>query len=423
MSVTSLDTPFIEGGLHSTYYFNGRILSREDLQRDWDAERAIHERLGMALGEGIVRGFEVEAKVIGGDSIGNPVVTVSPGLALNRLGQAVALDRPVDVSLRKPTAIQSTGTSLAGSFNDCAPPEETVYVQGRGVYLLAVAPAQVKQGLALVSGLGNGTATCNVKEVVQGVQFRLLQVTGITAAELTDEAHLRNVVAYKFFFAAGVGTGAVRDPFGTAPAAPALTDSPLTDCDVPLAVLHWTTTGGLRWVDLWSVRRRVAPRTDGLLPGAPGAAVGEAMVMQFREQVTTMRAAGANLASVAASEVFAFLPPAGIVPITGVPGAVGFDLPTFFSGQAHRKPALIEGSLVASLFRDAASYAPIAAGNHELVWLYLVRENQQAVLTSNPPQPYLVFTSGDVPYQGNARFDLGKWGYASYAVGAPGGAP
>src|SRR5690348_6839946 len=99
MSVTRLDTAFLDGGLRSTNYFNGRILSREDMQRDSDAHRALHQRLGLALGDGIVTGFEVEAKSIGGSSITNPVVTVRPGLAINRLGQTLALDRGVDVAL------------------------------------------------------------------------------------------------------------------------------------------------------------------------------------------------------------------------------------------------------------------------------------------------------------------------------------
>jgi hypothetical protein len=416
MSVTSLDMPFIEGGLRTTHYFNGRILSREDLQRDWDAQRAIHERLGMALGEGIVRGFEVAAKVIGGGSVADPVVTVSPGLALNRLGQTVALDRPVDVALKKPTAIQSSGTSLSGSFNDCAPPEETVYVAGSGVYLLAVAPAQVKQGLALVSGLGNGTATCNVKEVVHGVQFRLLEVTGLSAAELNKEAeaHLRNVVAYKFFFAAGIGTGATRDPFGVAPAAPALTDSPLTDCEVPLAVLHWTTTEGLRWVDLWSVRRRVAPRADGLLPGAAGAAVGEAMLMQFSDQVRELWSSGGL--SAPASKTFQWLPPAGMVPVSLSEPLPSSGPPAFFGGLMTRGPLFMEGADVPAFLPLATSFPPIAVGDPELVWLYLVRENRQPTPGQAPAQPYLVFAQGRMPCLAFPRFDVSRWDYANFAL-------
>lgn len=415
MSVTSLDTPYLDGGIHVTNFFNGRILSREDMKREQDAERAIHERLGGALGDGIARGFEVEAKSIGGSSIVEPVVTVHKGLAINRGGQTVALDRDVDVALRKSTAPQSTGTALAGSFDDCAPQENTVYVAGSGVYLLTVAPAQVKQGLALVSGLGNGSASCNIKEVVEGVQFRLFQVTALSSAELADEAHLRNVAAYKFFLAAGGNLA--RDPFGAATTVPSLTDVPLTDCDVPLALLHWTDVGGLRWVDLWSVRRRLALSAGDdawLLPDPQQPAAGEARLHQFLEQVQSMRALGTL--SARASDTFRWLPPVGLLPLGALLDSTGFDSANFFSGFTTRGPMFIEGVRVPPLLRLARSFPPIRVGDPELVWLYLVHENRQPAPGLPPAQPYLVFALGRVPCQVVPRFDVSHWDYANYAL-------
>src|SRR5689334_7951386 len=137
MSATRLDTPFLDGGIRSTNFFNGRLLSREDMHREQAAERAIHERLGRALGAGVVHGFEVTAQAIGGSSITDPVVTVRAGLAVNRHGQTVALDRDVDVSLLKPATAPAAATPGAGAFGACKPAEEGVYVTGTGVYLLA----------------------------------------------------------------------------------------------------------------------------------------------------------------------------------------------------------------------------------------------------------------------------------------------
>ena len=416
MSVTRLDTPFLDGGLHATNFFNGRILSREDMQREQGAERAIHERLGLALGDGVARGFEVEAKAIGGSSIAEPVVTVHAGLAINRLGQTIALDRDVDVSLRKPTAPQSSGTTLAGSFDACDPREEAVYVVGSGVYLLTVAPAQVKQGLALVSGLNNGTSSCNVKELVEGVQFRLFQVTELSEAELADEAHLRNVAAYKFFFAAGIGTNAARDPFGSPAAARSLTDAPLTDCDVPLALLQWTNLGGLRWVDTWAVRRRVALPGDGasLLPDPRLAVAGEAMLHQFHEQVQSMHIAGTL--STRASDTFRWLPPAGLLPVSLTEPLLSSSPPSFFAGFTTRGPLFMEGAGLPELLRLAVSLAPIAVGNPEVVWLYLVRENRQPVPGAPATQPYVVFALGRLPCQVVPRFDVSHWDHANFAL-------
>lgn len=416
MSVTRLDTPFLDGGIRSTNFFNGRLLSREDMQREQDAERAVHERLGRALDAGIVRGFEVEARSIGGNSVTDPVVTVHAGLAVNRHGQTVALDRNVDVSLLKPAAAPTNGTTPIGGFASCVPPENAIYIVGTGVYLLSAAPASQTQGLAVVSGLGNTGAACSVaKEVVEGVQFRLFQVK-LTAAELLDDAHLRNVAAYKFF--AADSAGAVRDPFGLAASVLALTDPPLTDCDVPLALFQWTTTGGLRWVDLWSVRRRLAqiPGTDAwpVFPDARQDALGEAMLRQFQQHLGALR--DVNALPVRASDAFRWLPPAGLVPVGGIAGAIGVDAANFFDGFTTRGPMFIEGARVSALLRLATRFPPIRAGDPELLWLYLVRENRQPQGGVVPKQPYLIFALGRLPCQVVPRFDVSHWDFANYAL-------
>jgi len=418
MSVTRLDTPFLDGGIRSTNFFNGRLLSREDLQREQDAERAVHERLGRALGAGIVRGFEVEARSIGANSVTDPVVTVHAGLAVNRHGQTVALDRDVDVSLLKPTTAPTNGTALAGGFATCLPLDNTVYVVGTGVYLLSAAPASQKQGLAVVSGLNNTGASCNAKEVVEGVQFRLFQVK-LTAAELVDDAHLRNVVAYKFFAADGADVDAVRDPFGIAAPAVTLTDPPLTDCDVPLALFQWTATGGLRWVDLWSVQRPLTEpplEASWLVGGQRRAELGMAMLRQFRDQVRDLPKSGSPLLVV---DNFARLPPVGLLPLDG-PLGVGFFSRRSTQGLAVpltvRGPAYIEGARVERLLEGGACYPPIDPLNGELLWLYFVRENRNGPLGSPMPAPYLIFASGHIPYAADARFDVAKWSFANYSL-------
>lgn len=419
MSVTRLETPFLEGGIRSTHFFNGRILSREDLQREQEAERAWHERLGRALGAGVASGLEVVARSIGGSSVTDPVVTVRAGLALNGRGQALALDRDVDLSLLPPTATpESGGAAAAGGFAICAPPDEGVYLTGSGVYLLAMAPAQAKQGLAVVSGLGNGGATCNAKERVEGVLFRLVQLKGLSSAELADEARLRNVAAYKFFFAAGASLAGVRDPFGRRAPTPGLTDPALTDCEVPLALLHWTALGGLRWVDLWSVRRQLTRSTGmGPLPvdGDPQVdALEQARSFQFQEHLQSLRVSAAP--PVRASDAFRWLPPVGLLPLGGLPGALGFDGAAFFTGFTTRGPLFIEGARVRPLLRLGASFPPITVGDPELVWLYLVRENRQPEDGVVPTQPYLIFALGRTPCQIVPRFDVSHWDYAHYAL-------
>lgn len=414
MSVTNLDTPVLDGGIHVTNFFNGRILSREDMKREQDATRAVDWRLGQSIGDGIAYGFEVTANSIGGSSIANPIVTVSAGLAINRCGQTVALSGDIQVSLLKPST--PVDAPVTTTFGDCAPPEEGVFVAGSGVYLLTVAPASVKQGLALVSGLGNGGSSCNIKEVVEGVQFRLFQVTALSAAELADEARLRNVAAWKFFLAEGADNAAVRDPFGASPAAAAsLTDTPPGDDDIPLGLLHWTDAGGLRWVDQWPVRRRLAMAADAfLLPGARQAALGEAVLRQFYDQVQSMRSSGVLTAL--APDTFRFMPPVGLLPLGGIAGTTGFDSTSFFASFTTRGPLFIEGARVPPLLRLASTYPPITVGDPELVWLYLVRENRQPATGVPAAQPYLIFALGRLPCQVVPRFDVSHWDYANIAL-------
>jgi hypothetical protein len=435
MSATPLDTPFLDGALRSTNYFNGRILSREDMQRDRDAARALQERLGLALGHGIVSGFGVEARAIGGSSITSPVVTVHAGLAVNRNGDTVALDRDVDVLLLQPAgsaASSSSGTAAAvtpaaGSFTTCAPPDDAVYVTGTGVYLLTIAPAATTQGLALVSGLGNASASCNASELVEGVQFRLLQMTGLSGVDLADDAHLRNVAAYRFLLAdlgePNGGADVARDPFGTASAASAasaVTDPALTDCDIPIALLNWTATGGLRWVDRWAVQRRLAPIAASAPPaalvGAGRLRAAEAALLQFEGHLRDLAATGTPTELAVASQIFRYLPAAGVLPLSGLGASAGFDRLTFFGDRTTRGPLVVEGAVMRALLRASLDRPPIDLGERELIWIYLVRQNLQAQGTGADVQPYFVFATGQLPPFGAARLDVARAGFANVAV-------
>lgn len=416
MTRAQLDTPFLDGGIRSTNFFNGRLLSREDMQREQDAARAAHERLGRALGAGIAQGLEVEAVAIGGSSVADPVVTVRAGLAVNRRGQTIALDRDVAVSLLRPAAPATGGSVAAGGFATCAPPENAVYVVGTGAYLLTVAPASQTQGLAVVSGLNNTASPCNAKERVEGVQFHLYQVK-LAPTELADDAHLRNAVAYKFFAAGGATTDAVRDPFGVAAAPAALTDPAVPDCDVPLAVFQWTAAGGLRWVDLWSVRRGLSGALDPPLGGtAHRARVGEARLRQFLDEIGQISAT--SRPALKASDRFAFLPPVGALPLPASGGSpIGaFDLSTFFSGLTTRDPVVIDAARVAPLLDASLLYPPIELASHELIWLYYVRQNMASIAAGAADTPYVVFATGHTPYQGNARLDLAHLDFANHSL-------
>lgn len=419
MSSLELLTPTFEGGIRSINFFNGRVLSGEDLSKEQEANREGRRLLGRAIGEGIAFGLEV-SKAVGAGT--KPIVTVKPGLAVNRKGDTLCLTGTVDLSLVRPQngVAPSTPDSV---FTECKPAQAGVYVSGAGGYLLTVAPARGREGSALVSGLGNAPAACNRKYLVEGLQFRLIQLD-LTPDELNDEKRLRNIIAYKCFGQTSINSF-LKNPFGPAVTSYGLLDdlrpNRVTDCDIPLAVLYWTTTEGIKFVDMWSVRRRlIAPVTANrwnVVTADRRSGEAEAMLLQFEDQLESMRLDGLGLETVVATEYFRYLPPLGIIPVLDVKSPQGFDHLKFFSGLTYRDPVHIEGAKVESFIRSSLSYSAIDLSNKEVLWLYWVRENKQAVddTTLNPLQQYLVFASGHIPYQGNARYDVARWDYSNYA--------
>src|SRR5574337_1229127 len=194
----ALGAAILDDGIQSVNFFNGRLLSGEDLTREQGAQRKARQLLGKAIGEGVVYGLEVSEKPGVKNRETEPVIVVGRGLAVNRLGQPLALPDSVDVALTRPS---SSGSSppIAALFSDCRLTQAGAYVIGKGVYLLTIGSASGPDGSRVpVSGLGNIEATCNTRYQTEGVQFRLIQLP-ISANDLSDEAHLRNRVAYYCF--------------------------------------------------------------------------------------------------------------------------------------------------------------------------------------------------------------------------------
>jgi hypothetical protein len=416
MNEKRLTEAITDGGLPWINFFNGRLLSGEDLSKEQSSNLEGRHRLGRAIGEGVAYGLEVSAPDSSVNTRETPYILVNAGLALNRQGQTLSLSRQTNVKLTRPI---NADINVAGSlgFEDCRPLQPGVYVAQAGVYLLTIAPASKNEGRAAVSGLDNIIARCNTHHAIEGVQFRLIQL-GLNADELRDANLLRNRVAYRCF-----GIDETRppisfpiDPFGqTSPRQTLLDDLRprlLTDCDVPLALINWTSTEGIRFVDMWSVRRRVfgpsaAGRWEAIL-GERCNSDGEAMFLQFQEHALALVNSEVSPQTLEARKQFRYLPPVGILPLREGT-ARGFNADTFFSGVPHREPEVIDGAVFRSLISMSRGYEPFDASNGEMVWIYQVWQNQMAVRSGATRQSYFVFTSAHVPYLGTARFDISHW--------------
>lgn len=417
MKSTELLQPILEGGVRSINFFNGRLLTGEDLTAEQAASRDWLGRLGKLLGPGVAGGLTVSPSPVAR----KPAVIVAPGLAMNALGQTLRLTSAIEVSLLRPDASPDEAPPVAKDFSDCQPSEMGIYQTGEGVYLLTICPAGAVEGSVPTSGLGNLTASCATRFLVDAVKFRLISLsTAFTSAELTSPK-LRNLIASRCFGFAEARSF-VTDPFGAPPAIAKLLDTlgkRLPSSDVPIAVLHWTAGGGVEFVDHWCVRRRLAGPPDELVwspeLGERSLAEGEAVMLQFQDHLDALR--GSTPEALIAKTAFDYLPPAGVLPLAGPPGFRGHLVDVFFQGFKFRDPIFIEGARAGALLRRALRFPPIDLASGEMLWVYHVRENAMKAdgLAGARVQPYVIFTSGQIPYDGEAVYDIAHWDYASYS--------
>lgn len=410
----NLLTPILSTRIRSVNFFNGRLLAGEDLTTEQQSNRIAHTLLGQAAGDGVVSGLEVT--VSARSSTPNaPVLIVTKGLAINRTGTALLLDNDTEVGLVRPA--DGTVTNTTAIFQDCMPADEGPYIAGAGVYLFTVGPANANQGLALASGTNSVPASCNSNYNSQGVQFRLIPIDPklLGLENLDDVSHLRNQIAYQCF---GTSDWVIwRDnPFDLEGDQFGVIDllrskQLLTNCEVPLATIFWTADG-LQFIDMWAARRRVVkPAASSQWPlfiSDRRVGEGEAMLLQFQDQVSDIRNTESNLAAIAAGDRFVYLPPVGFLPTTGLGGASGFDYLTFFRDQAYHDPIFVEAALIQPIVRMALTYDPVNLGNREAVRLYQIVDGDNVL-------PYLVFTSIFVPLEGESRYDVSGWNFSNFA--------
>jgi hypothetical protein len=416
-----LQEPLTDGGIRAVNFFNGRLLTAKDLSREQQARREADWRLGLALGEGVAFGLGISRDQILSKTAA-PVVRIEPGLAFNRQGQALRLQEPVSVALVR----TFEGLTADCLFTACSPSVGGTYVAGAGFYILTLAPAQASEGRAADSGFDPANVRCNTDATVEAVQFRLLRIkpTAYADLDLADPA-LRNLIAYRCF-GAGVQSEWFADLLGAAPRRDDLLEtlrpSPLSDLDVPLALLYFTGGADLQFIDLWAVRRPPARTdSDGPLTGLADArrmAVGRAMFQQFQAQVADWASFG-DLGSVTARTHCRYLPPVGIIPVAEETDGTDTQATRFFAGMTCRGPAFINAARLEALVRDGLCYPPVFTQGADLVWLYRVRENRHTIdlrADARPPRSYLVFASGHLPYCGDAEYALAHWGYSNYAL-------
>ncbi|WP_213982417.1 hypothetical protein [Sphingomonas sp. dw_22] len=411
--VLQLDEPVVADAIRTVNFFNGRLLTGGDLGREQQARRGALARLGSALGDGVAHGLDISpaSNVAPGNP---PAITVQPGLAINRNGTALGLTSPATIALDR--TAPPTENSIACLFDDCDTAGPGDYVGGQGLYLLVIAPAFVSEGRAQVSGMADADRRCAYDATVEAVRFRLIRIAPEDYGVPGSGANFRNAIAYRCF-GDGVLRGWAADLISQLPRADDLIEElrghGLEDEDVPLALIAFTGSAAPRFIDQWSVRRPLAPRYEddvfANIVDPRRIAVGRAMFRQFQDEIAGIAATAGQLAATRARDRFAYLPPAGFLPILNDGQALAF-----FTGLTVRGPTFIDAACVEPLIRESLSMPAIPtaaneAGSDHAIWLYRV-----ALQQSRPPN--LIFASGHLPDRGDARFNLNHWDNANYAL-------
>lgn len=354
-------TPLLQDGIRAVNFFNGRLVTSGDMRRDQDARREGDARLGQAIGAGVVQGLVVEAH----GAASERRLSITRGLAVNAAGQTLCLGADQVLAL-VPTADEDP-PETTGGFGACAQLSGGSYVAGDGLYLVTLAPAQQSEGTAPVLALEPGNLRCNTDALVEAVQLRLLRIGdavlsthGLDTDAIGPQAvsKLRSRTAAACFGLPHLGAAHTHP--GTAPAANLLEDMRsrgLAQCDVPLALVFLTATGGLVFVDRWAVRRSVAPTlaAQGWAAwfGDAMEARAQAQLAQFQEHLAAIPSG--SLTGLQAAQWFAWLPPAGFLDAGGT-RAVNWE--TFLGARKPQRtvdlaPGDAPAVLAEALRRDA----------------------------------------------------------------------
>jgi hypothetical protein len=329
-------------GLHAPHYFNGRLLTAEDLQADQQAVLTRQAWLGKASGYGVIEGLMVT-------QAGPTNVTITAGLGLNRQGEIIRLPSGLTLPLI-PQATDNQPPPDAGRFTRCDfQTTGSVSSTPAGVYLLTAVPTSHFEGQVAIkaaagsvmtstsNGSTSSTPGCGSKWEVEGLQFRIISIPATEFGfqefgfiQILNEDYRRNLFAHWCY-----GTPILQDlgiePFNFPDTYAGLdrlmmdSSSDLTFCDLPLAVFYWNGSA-LTFVDAWAVRRRII-HPDALegtwkaLVSDKRVSENQARFLQFQNQINDWvlvghATNGTPLSQVQATSFFGYLPPVGFLPIS-----------------------------------------------------------------------------------------------------------
>lgn len=415
---TALDQIETAGGIAVPNFFNGRILSAEDLRMVMAADRRHRTLVGRALGPGIADGLRVSRASANS-------VTVTAGVAVNRHGEVLDLPTDLEVKVAGSGAIGTSAGPAGNAFSDCGGSSSTSSTSN--AFLLTVRPDSIETGSAPADPYLTGTS-CGPGFLAEGVRFRRVPFDpAFLASVLADtqtpglgsaSPRSRNVVSHLFLGSApwtafsDVATAGDVDP--DLELAHQLLN--LQRCEVPLAVFY-LQGGSVAELDEWAVRRPCRSSIGdagglGAFTSELRAAAGAAAYLQFQAQLAELLSSTGPGGGPRLATHFRYLPAAGILPAAciGSPGTItdflGSTTMPLFTGVStaawNKAERPVRSARVEGILRAGAEQPPIDLVTTRGLPLTLVAVQDSLVRS----EPYAVFVSAYHPYRERIDLDL-----------------
>lgn len=326
------------------YWFDGRFLAAQDLQREQDYFLQREADLGQAAGFSVIHGLYVDTPAANDTSADADTVIIRAGQGLTPAGELVLLPSDITIDLSDLPDEQKLDVQFNLASQPNTPPRTRT-----GAYVLALRPVEFTANpITSYPTSIQGTRTTHDGNIVEATAISLVPYPGPinwSGRSTQDAAQLRAALARQIFLNANPGQ--------------------LSDALLPLAMIY-LQRGVIAWVDPYLVRRDSGPEYSGLRLGLADPPTQQAFLMQYdsmlQETVQTRLTSGLS-ASFAAADYFQALPPCGRFPLASIGISVTQTSQSFtqafFPQQLDVRLSVIPTDEIPALVDDSMALPPI----------------------------------------------------------------
>lgn len=356
-----------------TRYFDGRFLAAKDEIRDQNYFLTRLADIGRAGGAGIVAGLLIE-------DAGSGSVVIRAGQGITPAGETVMIPSDLTISLSDVTVTEQLDVTFGISRIPAA-----LSRNRSGLFIIGLRPVEYTANpIASYPTSVNGPRTVQDGDIIEAAAVVL--VPYIEQGQQGTPETRQSRVARKVFIE--------ESPIGT------------PEDVLPLAMIA-LNSGNVQWIDAFMVRREIGAAQSGVLGfGFSNRPLREAYLQQYLHQLSQiLKTQSGSSAKFAASQYFAALPAAGVLPSAAIDPADFSQI--FFPPQIQTDISIIPDDELSVLIDESLMLPPIDltadAGDLEstsVLILAMVPRNQLPTLTAKlntlqsplrPAAPGMVF--------------------------------